>query len=188
MSDPRRILTGLRIHRDVKYDYSFWRPLSWYRHDMQEQYGFIYSPGPDSRTGFYVAVQDLSGELDEPISEADLPALHEGMLNGLKSLPDCVILAEKEVSKGPGIGFEVMLTFTLDGETCQRLMRLLYYGRRQFTVFGQGLPTSEYQVFHDTYEFIYSTFVFGDLLAMTGIPQHPSSATVWQGDAEQAAT
>jgi hypothetical protein len=26
--DPRRVLTGLRVHRDVDWDYSFWRPPS----------------------------------------------------------------------------------------------------------------------------------------------------------------
>ena len=188
MSDPRRILQGLKIHRDVEWDYSFWRPSHWYRNDMQDQYGFIYSPEGDPRTGFYISVRDLSEELDSSVTEADLPALREGLMAGLKELPDCEIIFEKEIAKGYAIGFEVMLTFTLDGETCKRLMRLLYNDRQQFTIYGQGVPVAEYDVFHDTFQFIYSTFTFGDLLAMSGIAPHPTSAIVWAGGGEGVQT
>ncbi|MBN1640826.1 MAG: hypothetical protein JXA09_06300 [Anaerolineae bacterium] len=182
--DPRRMMKGLRIHRDVDWDYSFWRPLQWHRFDMTDQYGFIYSPGDDPRTGFYVAPRDLSDVLDGPVQEEDLPALHEGILEGLRQLPDCKILEDKEIAKGFAIGFEVLLTFTLDGETCKRRMRLLYNDRQQYTLYGQGTPEYEYEVFHDTYEFIYSTFTFADLLAMSGMPVTPASATRWEGGTE----
>jgi hypothetical protein len=188
VSDPRRILQGLKIHRDVEWDYSFWRPSHWYRDDMQDQYGFIYSPEGDPRTGFYISVRDLSEELGSSVTEADLPALREGLMAGLKKLPDCEILYEKEIAKGYAIGFEVMLTFTLDGETCKRLMRLLYNDRQQFTICGQGVPVAEYDVFHDVFQFIYSTFTFGDLLAMSGITPHPTSAIVWAGGGEGVQT
>ena len=115
--DPRRMLTGLCVHRDLAWDYSFWRPIEWRVFDMESQYGFIYSPGDDPRTGFYVAVQDLSETLEGPVTEEDLPALHEGILEGVMGLEDCEILYEKEVAKGFALGFEFMLTFTLDGET-----------------------------------------------------------------------
>lgn len=184
MSDPRRILRGLRIHRDVNWNYSFWRPLNWSRFDMRDQYGFIYAPEDDSRTGFYISVQDLSDILDDPITEEDLPALREGVMEGLKGLPDCAILAEKELAKGYALGFEVLLTFTLDGETCKRRMRLLYNDRQQYAIYGQGWPASEYDVFHDTYEYIYSTFEFSDILAGMGIPVTPESEIKWEGSGE----
>jgi len=183
--DPRRIMRGLRIHRDVDWDYSFWRPLDWIRFDMQDQYGFIYAPGNDPRTGFYVSVLDLSGELDGPVTEEDLPALREGILAGLKTLPDCAILEQKEIAKGFAVGFEILLTFTLDGETCMRRMRLLYNDCQQFTVYGQGVPPREYEVFHDTYEFMYGTFEFADILAASGMPTTPESAIKWAGDASK---
>ena len=182
--DPRRILEGLTIHRDVDWDYSFWRPRGWYRFDMQDRYGFIYAPGNDPRTGFYVAVQDLSDQLDGPVTEEDLPTLHEGILDGFKALPDCEIVQEKEIAKGFALGFEFLLTFTLDGETCKRRLRLLYNDRQQFTLYGQGVPPHEYDVFHDTFEFIYSTFTFADLLAMQGLPVTPSTAIHWEGGGE----
>jgi hypothetical protein len=184
-SDPRRILQGLHVHRDVNWNYSFWRPLQWYRYDMQDQYGFIYSPDPDPRTGFYVTVKDLSDVLDEPVTDQDLPILHDGILEGLNSLPDCKILEEKEIARGFAVGFDFLLTFTLDGDTCKRRMRLLYNDRQQFTIYGQGVPVCEYEVFHDTYEFIYSTFTFGDLMAASGVPVTPESAIEWEGDREK---
>ncbi|MBN1580167.1 MAG: hypothetical protein JXA89_05650 [Anaerolineae bacterium] len=188
MSDPRRILRGLKIHRDVDWNYSFWRPLNWYRYDMQDQYGFVYSPEQDPRTGFYISVQDLSAELDSAVSEEDLPALREGVLEGLKTLPDCEILMEKEIAKGYAIGFEILLTFTLDGETCKRRMRLLYNDRQQFTIYGQGFPLSEYDVFHDTFEYMYATFEFADILAMMGMPVTDSSKIEWEGSGEGVET
>jgi hypothetical protein len=179
--DPRRILTGLRIHRDVNWDYSFWRPTEWTRFDMEEQYGFIYSPSGDPRTGFHVSVQDMSDVLETPVTEEDLPALREGILAGLETLPDCEILKEKELARGFALGFEFTLTFTLDGETAKRTLKLLYNDRQQYTIYGQGVPPYEYDVFHDTYEFIYSTFTFADLLAMQGIPPTPQTAIHWEG-------
>jgi hypothetical protein len=175
------MLTGLKIHRDLDWEYSFWWPREWHRFDMQDQYGFIYAPGEDPRTGFYVAVQDLSDELDAAVTEQDLPALHEGILEGLHALPDCKILQEKEIAKGYALGFEFLLTFELDGETCKRRLRLLYNDRQQFTIYGQGVPPHEYDVFHDTFEFIYSTFSFTDLLALQGLPATPETATKWEG-------
>jgi len=179
--DPRRILTGLRVHRDVDWNYSFWRPTEWARFDMEDQYGFIYSPSGDPRTGFHVSVQDLSDVLETPVAEEDLPALREGILAGLETLPDCQILKEKELAKGFALGFEFTFTFTLDGETAKRTLKLLYNDRQQYTIYGQGVPPYEYDVFHDTYEFIYSTFAFGDVLAMQGIPATPASETHWEG-------
>jgi hypothetical protein len=186
--DPRRIMTGLKIHRDVDWDYSFWRPLSWTRFDMEEQYGFVYSPGDDPRTGFHVSVQDLSDVLETGVTGEDLPALREGILAGLETLPDCEILAEKELAKGFALGFEFKLTFSLDGETAKRTLKLLYNDRQQYTIYGQGVPPYEYDVFHDTYEFIYSTFTFGDLLAMQGVPPMPANVTRWEGSSPDVQT
>lgn len=188
MSDPRRILRGIKVHRDLDWNYSFWRPLNWSRYDMQDQYGFIYSPEQDPRTGFYITVKDLSAELDSAVTEEDLPALREGIIEGLKALPDCEILMEKEIAKGYAVGFEILLTFTLDGETCKRRMRLLYNDRQQFTIYGQGVPASEYDVFHDTYEYMYVTFEFTDILAMMGMPVTDATKIEWEGGGEGVET
>jgi hypothetical protein len=155
---------------------------------MEDQYGFIYSPEKDPRTGFYISVRDLSDALDERVTEEDLPALREGILEGLKQLENCEILEEKEIAKGYAIGFEFLLTFTLGGDTIKRRTRLLYNDRQQFTIYGQGTPPAEYDVFHDTFEFIYSGFAFGDVMAMAGMPAMPQSIVQWSGGGEGVQT
>lgn len=185
MNDPRRRMRGVKIHRDVNWNYSFCRPSHWYRYDLQDQYGFIYSPEQDPRTGFYIAVKDLSDVLDSPVAENDLPGLREGLLAGLAQLPDCEIISEQPVTKEGAIGLEVVLTFTIDGETAKRTQRLLYKDRQQFTVYGQGVPVSEYEVFHDSFQFIYMTFTFGDIIAdAMGIHLPPSISVQWQGEVD----
>jgi hypothetical protein len=178
----------MQVHCDADWDYSFWRPHEWKRYDMQEQYGFIYSPVNDPRTGFYVSVQDLSDILDDPVSEEDLPALHEGVMDGLRGLPDCQILEEKEIAKGFALGFEVTLTFTQDGETFKRRMRLLYNDRQQFAIYGQGVPAAVYDAFQDTYEYMYHTFAFGNVLALAGVPGFVHSSVEWEGGGEGVQT
>jgi hypothetical protein len=151
---------------------------------MQDQYGFIYAPGNDPRTGFYVAVQDLSDQLDGPVTEEDLPALYEGIREGVQALPDCEILQEKEIAKGSALGFEFLMTFSLDGDACKRRLRLLYSDRQQFALYGQGVPPDVYDAYHDTFEFMYTNFAFGDLLAEQGIPVTPGMAIKWEGGGE----
>jgi hypothetical protein len=176
------------MHRDLEWNYSFWTPLTWQRYDMQDQYGFIYSPGEDSRTGFCVSVRDLSDVLDGPVTEEDLPVLREGMMEGLMRLPNCQILEEKEISKGYAVGFEVLLTFEQDGETLKRKMRLLYNDRQQFTIYGQAVSLSEYKVFGDTFEFMYMSFAFGDLLGAMGAPATPENVVKWEGGGKDVQT
>jgi hypothetical protein len=183
--DPRRIIGGLRVHWDAKWNYSFLYPIEWSRYDVQDHYGFIYSPGDDPRTGFYVSVRDLSAELDAPVTESDLPVLYEGTVTGLQDLPDCEIVQTKEISKEWAIGFELVLTFSLEGETAKRLMWLLYNDRQQFTLYGQGVPAREYKVFHSTFRVIYDSFTFGDAFRkVTGMPTNPEIAVSWTGNGQ----
>jgi len=188
LKDPRRIMHGIKIHRDTTWNYSFWYPSHWHRFDMDDQYGFIYAPEQDPRTGFHISAKDLSTILESPVTEDDLPALREGVTAGLRQLPDCDIIYEKEIAKGYAIGFEVMLTFTLEEQTCKRLMRLLYNDRQQFTLYGQGVPIAEYEVFHDTFDFIYLNFGFGDSLTSLGIRVPPSLTIEWQGGSDDVET
>jgi hypothetical protein len=174
-------------HRDLRWNYSFWRPLSWRRYDMQEQYGFIYAPGPDPRTGFYVSVQDLSDQLEESVQKEDLPALRDGVLAGLERLPECEVLYDKETFLRPAVGLEVMLTFSVGDDTCKRHMRLLYRDRTQFTLYGQGVPVEQFDLYDGFFRFMYTTFAFRDMIANAGhILLPPEYAPVeWQGGEQE---
>ena len=163
MVDPRRVMRGQKVHYDETYDYSFWAPLNWTQYEMTDQEGVIFIPEEDARTGFFVTAKDLGGDLEEPISEADLPALRDGILEGLEALPGCEIEYEKEISKQDGIGFEFMLTFDLDGERCKRRMFLLFRDKRQYTLYGQAVPVEDFDVFKNILGYMYTAFMFGDL-------------------------
>jgi hypothetical protein len=175
-----RMTEALVAHRDRTWNYSFWRPASWRRYDMTERYGYIYAPEQDPRTGFYVSVQGLG----EPVTRVELPIVREGLVRGLRDMPDCEILHIKEVTKGPAIGLEALLTFALDGETCKRQLYLVYHETKEFTVYSQGVPVKTYERYEDHFKFIYATFVFKDVLANADPAVVPpgSEPVVWQGD------
>lgn len=182
----QRVTETLAAHRDLRWNYSFWRPASWRRYDMTERYGYIYAPEPDPRTGFYVSVRDLSDNLGRPVTPDELPVVREGLTRGLRDLPGCEILHLKEIAKGPAIGLEALLTFDLDGETCKRQLYLLYHQDKEFTLYGQGVPVEAYERYVDHFKFIYATFVFKDVLANEDPATVPpgSEPVVWQGSAE----
>ena len=173
MGDPRARLKGLKTHYDEKWNYSFWAPLNWTQYNMVDQEGVIYVPEDDPRTCFYVSTRELGEELEGPITGADLPALHEGIVAGLEAMPECEILEEKEIANDRAIGFEFTMTFSLDGAPCKRKMRLLYKGTHQFTIYGQAVPPEDFDVFYDVFEYMYISFAFGDLRLQ--LPQFPGS-------------
>ena len=173
LGNPRTLIRGQRIHRDTKYNFSFWRPLNWNQLDLQDQHAVVYYPETDPRTGFYVSITDLSDTLDEEIAAADLPALRDGLLEGLAALPDCTILSEAEIKLEKAVGFDFLLTFTLEGAPCKRRMRLLYLSRQQYTIYGQGVPPEDYDVFKNIFDYLYLTFTFRDLSLDMGVPPMP---------------
>ena len=170
-SDPRSKIFGQTAHRDPQWGFSFWRPRNWKRQDLQdqsapEQRAIVYYPEDDPRTGFYVLVRDLGPELGAPITASDLPDLRSGLLEGLQTLPEFHLLSEIEIGRESALGLEFTFTFALEGEPCEpckRCMRFLYRGSQQITLYGQGVPPAEYEVFVNVYDWMYLTFTFGDL-------------------------
>jgi hypothetical protein len=118
-------------------------------------------------------VTDLSDTLDAEITEADLPDLRAGLLEGLAALPDCEILSEKQITLEKAIGFDFVLTFSLEGAPCKRRMTLLYLKHQQYTIYGQGVPQEDYDVFKNTFDYLYLTFTFRDLSLDMGVTPMP---------------
>jgi hypothetical protein len=167
-SDPRAKIYGQTAHRDPEIGFSLWRPRNWTRQDLDDQSApgqraVVYYPEDDPRTGFYVLVRDLGPELGEPITPVDLPDLRAGLLEGLRGLPEFRLLSEVEIGRESALGLEFTFTFDLDGQPCKRCMRFLYRGSQQFTLYGQGIPPAEYEVFCNVFDWIYLTFTFGDV-------------------------
>jgi hypothetical protein len=175
--DSRSLIRGATVHFDEEQNYSFLAPLNWTPYDIQGAHGVIYVPEQDPRTRFHVEIEALPRELRErePLTEADLSALREATLQRLMALPGCEILHEDDIVKGPAVGFEFTLTFSLDGETCQRRMYVLYTDGRQFTLYGQAVPQEDYDVFDNAFNWMYRSFTFGDL--RDEIPELPNDKT-----------
>ncbi len=173
MGNPRTYIRGQKIHRDVKWNFSFWRPLNWKQYISSDQLSVIYYPETDPRTGFFVSVTDLGGALGEDVTAADLPALRDGLIEGIIGLPDCEILSEEEITKEKAIGFDFLLTFKLDDTPCKRRLHMLYLGRWQYTIYGQGVPPEDYDVFKNVFDFLYLTFTFSDLSIDMGVLPMP---------------
>ena len=161
------------MHRDLEWNFSFWRPLNWNQYTLTDPHGVVYYPETDPRTGFYVTVTDLGEALGAEITPADLPALREGILEGLTDLPDCEILSTSEIAKEKAIGFDFLLTFALEGVPCKRRLRMLYLKRWQYVLYGQGVPPEDYDVFKNIFDYMYLTFKFGDLALDMGVPPMP---------------
>jgi hypothetical protein len=50
---------------------------------------------------------------------------------------------------------------------------VLYLGSRQYTLYGQGIPPEEYDVFQNIFDYMYLTLTFGDLSLDMGVPLMP---------------
>ncbi len=169
--DARRRLRSILVHHDAAWGYSLMWPQHWRRYPVRGTIGTIYAPEDDPRTGFYLFLHDVSGELDGPVTAGYVVARQEEVRAELDDLPNCEVLDQRWITKGSAIGFEVLYTFGRNDETCVRLMRVLYHGTTRYTIYEQGASLYEYEVFHDTFEFMYSTFTFGDLMALLGTSQ-----------------
>ena len=173
MSDSRTLIKGQRIHRDEKWNFSFWRPLNWHQYETPDKKSAIYYPETDPRTCFYVSASDLGASLESDITADDLSALRVGLLEGITSLPDCVLISEKEITKEKAIGFEYVMKFNLDGVPCKRRLWMLYLGSNQYTIYGQGVPPEDYDVFENVLNYMYLTFTFSDLSINMGVLPMP---------------
>ena len=174
---PRALIRGIRVHAAQDGSYSFVVPVNWTEFIMTDREGVVYSPEGDPRTGFYFSVLELDADSDEPISDDTLLEWYESIIEALRALPDAEILEEKRISIESAIGFEYLLTFSLDGAPCKRRMRWLYNGKQLFTIYGQAVPVEDYDVFHNTFEYIYSSFTEGDVLEKyPEVPRPPSDS------------
>jgi hypothetical protein len=135
--------TGLALHRDRKWRFSFWYPHEWHRYDWTDgREGVLYAPHPtDYSSSFSVEVKDLGTE----ITAADKEDLHIGFLEGLSSLPECEIETEESWAAGNLIGCEAKYTFRESGRLRKRWSRLLFEGSRQFHFVAQGASPDEYE-------------------------------------------
>jgi len=134
--------TGLQLHNDKKWRFSFWFPHEWHSYPFpKKREGVAYGPfADDPSTSFSVEVTPL----DTVVTADDLEPLYEGFIEGLQRLPDMSIEWQDKWAVAALTGLEAKYTFTEQGVTRKRWIRLLYEGKRQFLAVAQGATVKDY--------------------------------------------
>lgn len=161
------VFTGLVVHRDLRYRYSFLLPEltadAWHtlELDTQEGRGRIFTPDPDDvSTSLSVEARDLG----TTITGEDLPTLREGLEAGLQQLRDLTIEKQEDYAIGALVGFEYWFTFREEdgGPLRKRWLRLVYQGQIQVRIIAQGATPEAFEHWLPLFNQAIRTFQFAD--------------------------
>jgi len=160
------VFTGLVVHRDLRYRYSFLLPEGWHdlELDTQEGRGRIFTPDADDvSTSLSVEARDLGTTITG--------TLREGLEEGLHQLHDLTIEKQEDYAIGALVGFEYWFTFreAADGPLRKRWLRLAYQGQIQVRMIAQGATPEAFEYWLPLFNQAIRTFQFADWWAeMTG--------------------
>jgi hypothetical protein len=157
------VFTGMVVHRDLKYRYSFLLAEGWYDYELESEggRGRIFTPYPDDVvTSFSVEARDLGMK----VSEEDLSVLRDGLENGLHQLPDLTIEKHEDYAIGDLIGLEYWFTFRdAESDTIRkRWLRLVYQGQIQVRLIAQGASPEQFEYWLPMFFQAMRTFQFAD--------------------------
>ena len=161
------VFTGLTVHRDLRYRYSFLLPEltdnQWYdlELDTQEGRGRIFTPDSDDvSTSLSVEARDLG----TTITGDDLATLREGLEEGLRQLRDLTIEKQEDYAIGQLVGFEYWFTFREEagGPLRKRWLRLAYQGQIQVRMIAQGATPEAFERWLPLFNQAIRTFQFAD--------------------------
>lgn len=157
---------GMKLYYDAKWDYSFWYALGWHEYTFEDgRPGSILSPEEGvPLNSLSVQPRDLGME----VTKEDLPALTEGFIAGLMSLPECNIESQEETIVGSLLSFDARFTFRDGDKIRKRWVRLLYRGSRQYLITGQGDDVEEFEYWLPMFFIPIDTFVIGPRMDMPG--------------------
>jgi hypothetical protein len=160
-SVSRPSFTGLAVHRDFTFRYSFLLPEGWQRLAIEDEAGtgFLYAPDPnDPVTGLSAQARDLG----MAVTADDLAALEAGFLSGLRKLPRARIESREAEAIGDLITMEARHTYRAEGATRKRWVRLLYRGSTQVRLVAQGATIARFNYWLPMFYEAIRTFRFGD--------------------------
>lgn len=164
---PRPAFTALVVYRNPEYRYSFLYPEGWHESELDTDagQGVIFSPHAGAvDTSFSVEVR----EIGVAVVADDLPDLHAGLLEGVRTLPDATVLSEETYAIGDLIGLELRAAYREGEARRTRWTRLLYRNTTQFRMIAQG-EADDYAYWEPMLTQMMRTFRFGDWWAeMTG--------------------
>ena len=157
--DARPAFTGLLVYEDPTFGFSVLVPDGWHRLSLSESSsGVFFAPDDaDPLTGLAIEVKRLGTR----IRPSDLPTVRRGLLSGLRNLPGYRIEQDEAEAVDQLLTLEARLTFTEDGCTRKRWVRLLYLGRTQVRLIAQGASIELFEYWEPMFFEAMRTIHFG---------------------------
>jgi hypothetical protein len=136
------VYTGARKYWDQEAGYAVWLPSDWRQIDMVEgKRGWIFTPYKDHFDTCFVSEKK---ELKYPVEPKDADILLQGLIDGVNSLPDAVIL---DTQKDPGkmvVLLDIKFTFTENGPRRKRWVKSMYWGKSNLVLIAQGATEEDF--------------------------------------------
>lgn len=144
---------------DQEGGYAVWIPSDWTKMEMANgHHGLIFLPDKNQPATFLSTEKVL---LEYNVTMEDIPVLREGFQAGLNSLPDIDIESQDESITETLKMFEAKFTFTEDGVTRKRWLRLIYWAEGEMIAMAQGATPEEYHYWLPMFFNALKTMEFG---------------------------
>ena len=134
--------TGMTKHWDHAAGYAVWLPSDWRKIEMVKgKQGWIFTPYKENFDTCFVSEKKT---LKYPVEPKDADTLMEGLLDGIKSLPEAEILETKKDTGKMVILLEAKFTFIENGQRRKRWVKSMYWGKSNLVLIAQGATEEDY--------------------------------------------
>ena len=156
---PRPRYRGTYKNIDQEGGYAVWTPTDWHKMEMsQGHHGLIFLPD-EKQPATFLSTEKVVLEYSVTMDDVDI--LREGFEAGLASLPDISIEEQDETVTETLKAFEAKFTFTEDGATRKRWLRLVYWAEGELIVMAQGATPEAYHYWLPMFYNSIKTIEFG---------------------------
>jgi len=137
------VYTGAKKYWDHEAGYAVWLPSDWRQIDMVKgKRGWIFTPYEDN---FDTCIVSEKIVLKYPVEPKDADILMQGLLDGVNSLSDPVILETKKDTGQKVVLLEVKFTFMENGQRRKRWVKSMYWGNSNLVLIAQGATEEDYK-------------------------------------------
>ncbi|HEU5319057.1 MAG TPA: hypothetical protein VFX49_23300 [Chloroflexota bacterium] len=163
-STARPVFSGLLVYRHLGHRFSLLYPEGWHQAKAPRAAGggVVFSPDPED---LHTSVLVQSRRLPSAVEPADLPALRDGMLEGIRQLPGAAIEEQKaEAVADRLLDAEAKHTYRDPeaGVVRKRWIRLLCQGSVQVSIVCQGSSEERYAYWLPMFNTVMRTVKFAD--------------------------
>jgi hypothetical protein len=145
MTEEKRkppVYIGMRKYWDHEAGYAVWLSSDWRQIDMVKgRQGWIFTPYKDNYDTCFLSEKKM---LKYPVEPKDADTLMQGLLEGINSLPDAVILETKKDTGVKVVLVEAKYTFTENGQRRKRWVKSMYWGNSNLVLVAQGATEEDY--------------------------------------------